>query len=182
MDNDNNAADENFLRKRISRKPTIAVGSTTVRLINKEAYLRYIQRTINIAPFKRANLGSGMASCTACGWQPPSFLTDGHKRFFLNIHHLVPVADGGNDEDENLIILCPNCHSLANYLPSIITLPRGANHRSSLIRHLQRLNTAPDDWKAQYDAWRTRQKRNAVHSLQDTDSEYNGSLEVFVLI
>ncbi|MBI1930628.1 HNH endonuclease [Candidatus Poribacteria bacterium] len=30
----------------------------------------------------------------------------------LDIHHLVPVADGGPDDPENLLALCPNCHAL----------------------------------------------------------------------
>ena len=30
----------------------------------------------------------------------------------LDIHHLVPVADEGKNEPENLLVLCPNCHAL----------------------------------------------------------------------
>jgi hypothetical protein len=30
----------------------------------------------------------------------------------LDIHHLVPVSDSGNNEPENLLVLCPNCHAL----------------------------------------------------------------------
>jgi len=28
----------------------------------------------------------------------------------LDMHHLVPVADGGPDDPDNLLALCPNCH------------------------------------------------------------------------
>lgn len=28
----------------------------------------------------------------------------------FEIHHIVEQADGGSDEEENLIVLCPNCH------------------------------------------------------------------------
>ena len=30
----------------------------------------------------------------------------------LDIHHLVPVADDGSNDPENLLALCPNCHAL----------------------------------------------------------------------
>src|SRR5688500_8238128 len=30
----------------------------------------------------------------------------------LDIHHMVRLADGGPDSAENLLALCPNCHSL----------------------------------------------------------------------
>jgi hypothetical protein len=30
----------------------------------------------------------------------------------LDIHHLIPVADGGEDSPDNLLALCPNCHAL----------------------------------------------------------------------
>ena len=30
----------------------------------------------------------------------------------LDIHHLDPVAEAGNNEPENLLVLCPNCHTL----------------------------------------------------------------------
>lgn len=30
----------------------------------------------------------------------------------LEIHHILPVADGGQDDPSNLIALCPTCHSL----------------------------------------------------------------------
>jgi hypothetical protein len=30
------------------------------------------------------------------------------------VHHIKPVAEGGSDEFENLIALCPNCHGMAD--------------------------------------------------------------------
>jgi len=30
----------------------------------------------------------------------------------LEIHHIVPVAEDGSDTADNLVALCPNCHSL----------------------------------------------------------------------
>ncbi len=170
-----------LLSTRKGRKAVIAVGGTTVRLIDVAAYRRYIDRSNNIAVFKRLQFVDGKACCTACGWQPPIFLTDRHKRTFLAVHHLLPVSDGSLDDVGNLIILCPNCHSLADYLPSIIVLPYGEEHRSALIDHLRLLNNDPEEWQRQYNSWKTCQKRKAVYSLRDADSNYDGVLEVFLL-
>lgn len=32
----------------------------------------------------------------------------------VDIHHIVPVAKGGTNEEENLVVLCPTCHRLAH--------------------------------------------------------------------
>ena len=36
-------------------------------------------------------------------------------RTFLEVHHTVPLAEGGPDTIENAIALCPNCHREAHY-------------------------------------------------------------------
>jgi len=38
----------------------------------------------------------------------------------LELHHIVWVKDGGGSDPENLIALCPNCHSLHTngYIPT----------------------------------------------------------------
>lgn len=43
--------------------------------------------------------------CEFCG-------NDNEK--ILQIHHIKPVCEGGNNAEKNLIILCPNCHKLAH--------------------------------------------------------------------
>jgi 5-methylcytosine-specific restriction endonuclease McrA len=42
--------------------------------------------------------------CAMCGW----------NRTSLDIHHILPRSEGGSDELNNLIALCPNCHRLAH--------------------------------------------------------------------
>jgi hypothetical protein len=42
----------------------------------------------------------------------------------LDIHHLDPVAEGGGGDAENLIALCPNCHTLHHQ----DVIPRAAIH------------------------------------------------------
>ena len=48
---------------------------------------------------KRAGLG-----CSICGWKESS----------LDIHHIIPKKEGGTNDNENLIMLCPNCHRIVH--------------------------------------------------------------------
>jgi 5-methylcytosine-specific restriction protein A len=48
----------------------------------------YCERCRATAPFKRAANGSP----------------------YLEVHHVVPLAEGGEDSIENATALCPNCH------------------------------------------------------------------------
>ena len=45
----------------------------------------------------RANKG-----CSICGWNEST----------CDIHHIIPKSKGGNNENNNLIIVCPNCHRI----------------------------------------------------------------------
>lgn len=47
--------------------------------------------------------------CESCG-KPAPFLRARDGRPFLEIHHVVTLANGGTDTVENAIALCPNCH------------------------------------------------------------------------
>lgn len=49
--------------------------------------------------FKRAN-----AKCSMCGWNKTS----------LDLHHIIHRKNGGTNEHDNLISLCPNCHRMAH--------------------------------------------------------------------
>ena len=56
--------------------------------------------------------------CAICGWQIADHLIEGQTgtmfSYGCEIHHITAVKDGGNDADDNLILLCPNCHKMAN--------------------------------------------------------------------
>jgi hypothetical protein len=47
--------------------------------------------------------------CYACGFS---------IRMILRVHHIIPMSLGGTDEIENLVLLCPNCHTLVHLLSS----------------------------------------------------------------
>jgi len=40
--------------------------------------------------------------CSICGWNEST----------CDLHHIIPKFLGGNDENSNLIIVCPNCHRI----------------------------------------------------------------------
>ena len=46
---------------------------------------------------ERANKG-----CSICGWNEST----------CDIHHIIPKSQGGTNEHNNLIIVCPNCHRI----------------------------------------------------------------------
>jgi 5-methylcytosine-specific restriction protein A len=46
--------------------------------------------------------------CQLCNRPAPFKDRDGDP--FLEIHHIVPLAEGGQDSIENVVALCPNCH------------------------------------------------------------------------
>ena len=52
--------------------------------------------------------------CALCDWQAtPDLIKVGNKIQYAHgneIHHIIAVAEGGTEEDGNLILLCPNCH------------------------------------------------------------------------
>jgi len=47
--------------------------------------------------------------CQDCGNAAP-FFTQGTNEPFLEVHHIKPLSQGGEDTIENVIALCPNCH------------------------------------------------------------------------
>lgn len=52
-------------------------------------------------------------SCEGCKAQAPFIRTDGTP--YLEVHHVVPLADGGPDTVDNTVALCPTCHRRAHH-------------------------------------------------------------------
>lgn len=59
------------------------------------------------------------AKCAICGWQDKTAKRNDQGRLNLSrgneIHHIVPVKEGGKSEIDNLILLCPNHHKQADW-------------------------------------------------------------------
>ncbi|WP_250520707.1 HNH endonuclease signature motif containing protein [Caballeronia sp. NCTM1] len=52
--------------------------------------------------------------CEACGSSAP-FRRRSDNTPYLEVHHLKPLADGGDDTVANAIGVCPNCHRAAHF-------------------------------------------------------------------
>jgi hypothetical protein len=75
-----------------------------------------------VAQFKKDRAAAGDDCCEVCRWRPPRALRDvagGRIDRLLHAHHVVPVACGGADAAENLILLCPNHHAIAHWIGTI---------------------------------------------------------------
>jgi 5-methylcytosine-specific restriction endonuclease McrA len=52
--------------------------------------------------------------CECCKKSAP-FNRDSDNSPYLEVHHKIPLAEGGDDTIENAIALCPNCHRQAHH-------------------------------------------------------------------
>lgn len=50
--------------------------------------------------------GKNPNSCESCGY------TINSGRNYLELHHIKPLSEGGDDTFENMVLLCPNCHRM----------------------------------------------------------------------
>lgn len=50
--------------------------------------------------------------CESCGIK--TFL-DKKGGFYLEVHHIDLISEGGKDTEENACAICPNCHSRIHY-------------------------------------------------------------------
>lgn len=59
-------------------------------------------------------LSQAKGQCQSCN-QPAPFNRKSDGSPYLEVHHRVPLASGGEDTVANAIALCPNCHREAHY-------------------------------------------------------------------
>ena len=52
-------------------------------------------------------------ACERCGGPAPFLMATGQP--FLEVHHILRLADDGPDEPKNVAALCPNCHRAAHH-------------------------------------------------------------------
>ena len=77
------------------------------------------QKTIETTQFERDPavradvLRRANGICELCDKKAPFVKSNGNP--FLEVHHAVPLAEGGPDTIENAFALCPNCHREAHY-------------------------------------------------------------------
>ncbi|HEX8124258.1 MAG TPA: HNH endonuclease signature motif containing protein [Allosphingosinicella sp.] len=63
-----------------------------------------------------AVLERAAGTCERCGCAAP-FLRASDGEPYLEVHHAVRLADGGDDTVDNALAVCPNCHRETHYGP-----------------------------------------------------------------
>ncbi len=123
--------------------------SFTIRLPSVIRLLRYVRvkRRLDYVPFSRANIyARDEYSCQYCG--------DPYPMSELTFDHVVPVAQGGRKDWENIVTCCISCNRRkGGRTPEeagmrLIRLPkRPASTPVSAIRITIGLRNAPDSWR-----------------------------------
>ncbi|BBL94586.1 hypothetical protein TthHC11_21200 (plasmid) [Thermus thermophilus] len=70
---------------------------------------RYI-RSLSVA---RETLRRAGGICELC--KRPAPFSDINGEPFLEVHHIIPLSEGGADDVNNTAALCPNCHRAVHY-------------------------------------------------------------------
>jgi predicted HNH restriction endonuclease len=73
--------------------------------------LKQIRRNADVVA-EALYLANGI--CQKCKKDAP-FLTKNDRRPYLEVHHVIPLSQGGKDGIENVLALCPNCHREIHY-------------------------------------------------------------------
>lgn len=91
---------------------------------------------------RRAKRRIGDSGCEICCWRPPIV---GFRGAGLHGHHVIPVAAGGDPGEANVVVLCPNHHTIAHVIGEVVYagLPADSAPRDSLIRWLRLADSAP---------------------------------------
>jgi 5-methylcytosine-specific restriction protein A len=114
----NQTVDENLYQEEFSRKIESAYldehAKRLERLSNKKKAAPRKFTALNTV-FERdpdvvaETLFQSKGICGKCKNHAP-FLRKKDGRPYLEVHHLIPLSQGGEDELSNVIALCPNCH------------------------------------------------------------------------
>lgn len=72
---------------------------------------------VRAAAVKNAVLERAAGKCECCGESAPFVRADGTP--YLEVHHLVPLSQGGEDTTGNAVALCPNCHRKLHVCPDV---------------------------------------------------------------
>ncbi|MDO6620228.1 HNH endonuclease [Pseudomonadota bacterium] len=90
-------------RKRLSKapkKPKTRVVRTVIYERNPDVVAEVLEQAKGV--------------CGACFEDAP-FVRKSNAKPYLEVHHIVRLADGGDDTVDNAIALCPNCHRKKHY-------------------------------------------------------------------
>ena len=71
--------------------------------------LRYIEDYARNPDVVAEALYLAKGICEACH-QPAPFMKKSNGEPYLEVHHIKPLSQGGEDSLENVQAICPNCH------------------------------------------------------------------------
>ena len=64
----------------------------------------------------KKTLVSEIGNCEICGFD---------YKPILQIHHIVPISEYGNNQQDNIICVCPNCHKTLHHIYSMFNGEKG---------------------------------------------------------
>lgn len=101
---------ERFIQwRRVREFPARPNGQQTPARISVSR--REFRRDVEVAAYALA-IAEGI--CRGCG-APAPFKQECGGQPFLEVHHVVPLSEGGPDTLGNVIAVCPNCHRRAHH-------------------------------------------------------------------
>lgn len=101
---------ERFIQwRRVREFPARPDGQQTPARISVSR--REFRRDVEVAAYA---LAIAEGTCRGCG-APAPFKQACDGQPFLEVHHVVPLSEGGPDTLSNVIAVCPNCHRRAHY-------------------------------------------------------------------
>jgi len=98
-----NAPDRNARLVKSRKYPTTSTATITVYSRNPDVVAHVLIRADG--------------SCEQCR-EPAPFIRRSNSTPYLEVHHVDPLSNGGEDTIDNAIALCPNCHREAHYGPA----------------------------------------------------------------
>src|SRR5699024_8017858 len=87
--------------------------------------------------------------CDKCR-QPAPFISQKDQTPYLEVHHKVPLSEGGLDTIENAIAICPNCHQAAHYAMEVTTVVAGILFEDNQVLIAQRASNDKLDGKWEF--------------------------------
>lgn len=81
----------------------VKVGSQSDEIRNQLTHIYTRNKYVSEYAKRRAG-----GKCQLCGRLAPFY--DNEGRPYLEAHHIIRLADGGEDSENNVVALCPNCH------------------------------------------------------------------------
>lgn len=109
-------------RKRVSLKLATAIFSRLGRSFQSERLetlfvpIKVRARVSVLSALKRLVISRANGNCQLC--EIPAPFNDSNGQPYLEVHHVVPLHNGGDDSLHNLVALCPNCHRKMQVAPT----------------------------------------------------------------